>query len=129
MRADKTSGRTRQQTDKRTFPIHEGRVHFTRRQLTSRAFNARVHSSIYIYMSHTLAHTWSLVCLKPYLYKKRRGFLWGAGSAPQAQGPGQGHPRTTRHPLRPAKSHPRATQDHVGRPKSRQEVPGGLPEL
>ena len=50
-RADKTSGRTRQQTDKRTFPIHEGRVHFTRRQLTSRAFDARVHASIlYIYI-------------------------------------------------------------------------------
>ena len=42
---DKTRGKTRQQTDKRTFPIHEGRVHFTRRQLTSRAFNARVHAS------------------------------------------------------------------------------------
>ena len=29
--------------------IHEGRGHLRRRQLTSRAFNARVHSSMYIY--------------------------------------------------------------------------------
>ena len=28
--------------------IHEGRGHLSRRQLTSRAFNARVHSSLYI---------------------------------------------------------------------------------
>ena len=27
--------------------IHEGRGHLSRRQLTSRAFNARVHSSLY----------------------------------------------------------------------------------
>ena len=31
--------------------IHQGRGHLSRRQLTSRAFNARVHSSIYIYIS------------------------------------------------------------------------------
>ena len=50
IRVDQIHGRTRQQIDKKTVPIHEGRVHFTRRQLTSRAFNARVHSSISIYV-------------------------------------------------------------------------------
>ena len=33
--------------------IHQGRGHLSRRPLTSRAFNARVHSSIYIYI-----HNW-----------------------------------------------------------------------
>ena len=52
--------------------------------------------------------------------RRPRGTRAG-GDAPRPPGPGQGHPRTTRDPLRPAQSHPRATQDHAGRPKSRQE--------
>ena len=38
------------QTDQKSFRTHEGRGHFTHRQLAFRAFNARVHSSIYIYI-------------------------------------------------------------------------------
>ena len=36
---------TVQQTNKKSFRTNEGRSHFTRCQLASRAFNARVHSS------------------------------------------------------------------------------------
>ena len=37
------------QTDKKSVGNHKGRSHFTRRQLTSREFNSRVYSSMYIY--------------------------------------------------------------------------------
>ena len=58
-RADKTSGRTRQQTDNRFFRIHDGRGHFTRRQLT-RAFKTRwVHFSIRYYLFYVFTHLFS----------------------------------------------------------------------
>ena len=85
--------------------IHEGRGHLSRRQLTSRAFNARVHSSLY-----------NKYGADPPRLRRR-------AQAPRPPGPGQGHPKTTRDPLRPLKRHPKATPDHVGRPKSRQESP------
>ena len=63
------------------------------------------------------------------------------GDAPRAQGPGQGHPRTTRDPLGPAKSQeppkstkggPRAARRAPGAattaPREPQEAPGGLPD-
>ena len=44
------------------------------------------------------------------------------------KGRGQGHPRTTWDPLGLATSHPRATKDGQGQPKSRQEGPRGRHE-
>ena len=108
-------------TDKRSFRIHGSRGHFTRRQLTPRALNARVHSS------------------PP---KKRGAVLGDSGLRDPGPTPGTrpGAAGSTQEPLRPAQEPPGATQDHPGRPKSRpragqgpsrgpQEPPGGSPEL
>ena len=86
-------------TDKRSFRIHGSRGHFTRRQLTPRALNARVHSS-------------------PYKKKKAVRFPGGLGTAATPAHPWD-QARATQKPPRPAQEHPRATQDHPGRPKSR----------
>ena len=85
--------------------IHEGRGHLSRRQLTSRAFNARVHSSLYIKHGAGLGAFVEV----------------GTGPGPRDQA----RATQSRDPLRPAKGPSRATQDHVGRPKSRQERPRG----
>ena len=82
-------------TDKRSFRIHGSRGHFTRRQLTPRALNARVHSSP---------------------SKKKQCGSRGVGKcgapAPPPLGTAQDRPGTTWAGPRAPKSHPR-------RPKSR----------
>ena len=91
-------------TDKRSFRIHGSRGHFTRRQLTPRALNARVHSS-------------------PTLVPIKKGVRFsGPSGLRRPRCPPWARARATRR--RPgatwaAQEHPRATQDHPGRPKSR----------
>jgi len=85
-------------TDKRSFRIHGSRGHFTRRQLTPRALNARVHSS-----------------------PRKKGCpvrVWELSAVRDPDRP-WGRPRAGQGPLGPAQEHPRATQDNPGRPKTR----------
>ena len=95
-------------TDKRSFRIHGSRGHFTRRQLTPRALNARVHSSPY--------------------KKKRCGFL-GASDLRRPRAPPGTRPGPPRsHPGRP-KSHPRPPRTSQEPPRSREESPRGRQEV
>ena len=104
-RADKTSGRTRQRTDKRSSGATRPRTPLACIQLTSRAFNARVHSSLWtrawpqgaleassdpscrgfptsIYGAYPGAYLVTCVCLKTYIYIYTRCSKGGAKAPP-----------------------------------------------
>ena len=97
-------------TDKRSFRIHGSRGHFTRRQLTPRALNARVHS----------------ILLKKGV--RVPGAFGSAATPAPPWGPGQGHPEATQAGPRAPKSHPRPPRTSQEPPRSREESPRGRQE-
>ena len=104
--------------------IHEGRGHLSRRQLTSRAFNARVHSSLYNkygagFGAFVRAAT-------------RPGPRDQARATQEPPGTRSGLPRATQEPPKTTQAGPRAARRAPGAakraPREPQEVPGGLPD-
>ena len=104
--------------------IHEGRGHLSRRQVTSRAFNARAHSSLYN------------------KYGAGPGALVSAATRPgptdqarATQAPPRTHsglPRAPQEPPKTTQAGPRAAKraSRAARraPRGPQEAPGGLPD-
>ena len=106
-------------TDKRSFRIHGSRGHFTRRQLTPRALNARVHFPI-----------------KKGVRVSELSELRDPGPPPGTRpGPPRSHPgrpKSTQEPPKTTQDVPRAAQEPrrepQGSPRGAQEPPGGSPE-
>ena len=112
------------QTDKKSFRIHEGRGHLSRRQLTSRAFNARVHSSLYIKHGAGFG-AFGRAATRP-------GPRDQARATQRPPGTHLGLSRGTQEPPKTIEAGPRAARRLPGAakraPREPQEVSGGLPD-